>query len=390
LRVEAGEEPMERGRPIPVDALPDALGRAHFAVTDVLRRAQGDALGAIGLGPQEHPWRIVGSGPRWRLRDYGGGGTSAPLMIVAAPIKRPYIWDLAASVRAVRRCLHAGLHVHLLEWQPATQATAGHGIDHCVEAFRACTDLICAGERSRRIHLAGHSLGGTLAAIFCAAAPEKVAGLVLIGAPLSFQPATSRFRDALVALAPSAMAQNEPFPGSLLSQMSALASPETFVWARAVDALLSLSDPRALDIHARVERWALDETALPGRLVHEIVEWLYRDNRFHRGTLPVEGRLVGPPGIACPVLAVVTAGDEVAPAASIDPFIAAVAASDVCRIDYAGETGVGLLHLGALIGRDAHARVWPQIVQWLQAHGSAPPAGRSEGRPPDAAFGPTP
>jgi polyhydroxyalkanoate synthase len=90
------------------------------------------------------------------------------------------------------------------------------------------------------------------------------------------------------------------------------------------------------------------------------------------------------------VLAVVTAGDEVAPAASIDPFIAAVAASDLCRIDYAGETGVGLLHLGALIGRDAHARVWPQIVQWLQAHGSAPPAGRSESRPPDAAFGPTP
>jgi len=29
-----------------------------------------------------------------------------------------------------------------------------------------------------------------------------------------------------------------------------------------------------------VERWALDEVPLPGKLVHQIVEWLYRENRF--------------------------------------------------------------------------------------------------------------
>ncbi len=171
-------------------------------------------------------------------------------------------------------------------------------------------------------------------------------------------------------MAPSAMAESEPFPGSLLSQMSALASPETFVWSRMMDAILSLADPHALDIHARVERWALDEAALPGRLVHQIVEWLYRDNRFCRGALPVRGMLVGPADVAAPVLTVVNAADEVAPAASVDPFVAAVAATDVSRIDYAGETGVGLQHLGALIGRDAHARVWPQIGRWLRDRSS--------------------
>ena len=57
--------------------------------------------------------------------------------------------------------------------------------------------------------------------------------------------------------------------------MSELASPATFIWSRLIDAVLSATDQRALDIHARVERWALDEVPLPGKLVHQI-EWLYR------------------------------------------------------------------------------------------------------------------
>jgi polyhydroxyalkanoate synthase len=38
-------------------------------------------------------------------------------------------------------------------------------------------------------------------------------------------------------------------------------------------------------------------------------------------------------------------------------------------IEYPGEIGVGLQHLGVLIGRQAHARVWPEIISWLKAHG---------------------
>ena len=53
-------------------------------------------------------------------------------------------------------------------------------------------------------------------------------------------------------------------PGSLLSQVSALASPDTFVWARLKAAALSLFDPPALEINARIERWLLDEVPLPG------------------------------------------------------------------------------------------------------------------------------
>src|SRR5260370_30764809 len=101
-----------------IAAVANALCAAHFAMVDRLHRAQGDALDALGLGPRECPFQLISSGPHWRLRAYGGPDAAPSLLMVPAPIKRPYIWDLTPSVSAVRYCLHYGFRVHLLEWIP--------------------------------------------------------------------------------------------------------------------------------------------------------------------------------------------------------------------------------------------------------------------------------
>ena len=59
--------------------------------------------------------------------------------------------------------------------------------------------------------------------------------------------------------------------------------------------------------------------------------------------------------------------DEVAPLTSIKPFIDAMPTKDVRVVEYPGEVGVCLQHLGILIGRQAQARVWPEIIAWLKA-----------------------
>jgi polyhydroxyalkanoate synthase len=335
---------------------------------DVLRRALGNALGAFGLDPDECPYRIVGFGPQWRLRDYGGHDTSLSLLIVAAPIKRAYIWDLAPSVSAVRYCLRAGLHVHLLEWMPESHRKQNHGLDEYTEAISECVAKISGRAPGTTPFLVGHSLGGTLAAIFTAWAPASIRGLILLGAPLCFGPASSRFRDALVSLVPPALSDGDPFPGSLLSLIATLASPGTFIWSRVIDTASSITDRQALEINARVERWALDEVPLPGKLVHQIVQWLFRENRFCQGTLTVGGTLVGPSSLSVPALAVITIADEVAPLASVEFCIDAMPATGVRIIQYPGEVGVGLQHLGILVGRQARAHVWPEIISWIKAH----------------------
>lgn len=337
-----------------------------LASVDSLRRAQGEALGLLGFGPDECSHHVAASGPSWRLRDYGGPEPGMPLFIVAAPIKRPYIWDLAPSVSAVRYCLRHGFRVYLLEWRlPAPKDRAAGLAEYADAAIGEAIEIISKRPDGARPWLMGHSLGGTLAAIFGILHPETVRGLVLLGAPLCFQPGVSRFRDAIVTMAPPCLAEMRIIPGSLLSQLSALASPETFVWSRLIDAILSSADPLAWTLHARIERWALDEVPLSGRLVHEILQWLYREDRLRKGTLRLGGRILEPSALELPVLVVVNTADEIAPPASVGPFIESMPRRDVPVLEYAGETGVALQHLAILVGRRAHAQVWPEIVSWL-------------------------
>ena len=135
-----------------------------------------------------------------------------------------------------------------------------------------------------------------------------------------------------------------------------------------IDTASSITDRQTLEINARIERWALDEVPLPGKLVHQIVQWLYRENRLCRGTLKVSEILVGPSSLSVPALAIVTTADEVAPLASVKPFIDAMPATGARIIQYPGEVGIGLQHLGILVGRQARAHVWPEIISWIKTH----------------------
>lgn len=343
----------------------DAFRQAEFAILDIIRRARGNGFEALGYGPDECEYGVSLAGAHWRLRDYGGDVPRGFLLIVAAPIKRPYLWDLAPSISAVRYCRDHRLHVYLIEWMPPSTGDAG--LDDYTEAISACVAKVASDAGGEKPFLIGHSLGGTLAAIFAALEPQMLGGLVLLGAPLCFQPNTCQFRDALVALIPSDLSEMKVVPGSLLSHICAFASPRTFIWSRLMDAAQSFSDPHALDIHARIERWALDEAPLSGKLVHQIIEWLYRQNRFCQGTLPVQGRSIGLSNLALPTLAVVNMADDIVPPASVEPLLEAVRGADVQLITYPGEAGVALQHLGILVGREAYARVWPKILSWLDA-----------------------
>lgn len=349
---------------------PDRALTPWFAAADAVRRTQAEALGMLGYGAAEAEHRAVASGPFWRLRRYAGRDAGPAVLIVAAPIKRPYIWDLARSASAVRYCLHEGLRVFLLEWRPPSgrrgvQGLSAYADDAISGAVAAVSEVVGAAKPL----LMGHSLGGTLAAIFAALHGERLSGLVLLSAPLCLHPGVSPFRDALVAIAPPSFPETETVPGSVLSQLSAMASPATFVWSRFLDAAASAADPRAMDLRLRVERWALDEVPLSGRLVHEIFLWLYRENRLCNGTLRIRGRAVRPSRVRLPTLAVANTMDEVAPPASAASFLEAMPGADTRLIEYPGETGVVLQHLGLLVGRDAFARTWPEIASWIRMHG---------------------
>jgi polyhydroxyalkanoate synthase subunit PhaC len=108
-------------------------------------------------------------------------------------------------------------------------------------------------------------------------------------------------------------------------------------------------------------------SSFPGKLANQILQWLYREDRFCHVILTVLDRTVGPANIEIPMLALVISADEIAPLTSVAPFIDKVPVKDTRIIELPSEIGVCLPHLGTLVGRTAYARVWPQTVCWLKA-----------------------
>ncbi|GAB3392955.1 alpha/beta fold hydrolase [Azotobacter armeniacus] len=343
-----------------------------YGQIDRVRRLQGRMLDAMGLGPRETPSRVVLSTPSFTLKAYGKADQTGPaLLLMPAPIKRDYIWDLIPRVSVVQQFLRHGACVYLLQWkQPGINEQDLGLAEYADRYILECLDAIAAECGQRQVFLAGHSLGGTLAAIFAALHPERIRGLILLEAPIEFGTAADAFTP-FVARAPRAQQVTtllHEVPGSFLSMAAARASPDSFVWARWADWLKSLADSEALQTHLLVIRWTLDEMPFPRRLFEEVVELLYRENRFMGGTLSILGQLATPSRVKTPILSVVDPRSHVVPPQSVLPFHAAAGNSDAQVLWYAGDVGVALQHVGVLVGKRAHQALWPQVLQWLHAH----------------------
>jgi polyhydroxyalkanoate synthase len=328
-----------------------------FEQLDRLRRAQGSVLDAAGLGPIETSYREIHREPGLALRRYGERQEGPLVFIVPAPIKRPYIWDLSPEVSAVRRCLDAGAQVLLADWQPAPPH---FGLaDYGERLILACLDAA----RAERAVVLAHSLGGLFAAIFATLHPQRVQGLGLLAAPLRFGAAAPVFSAMVAEL--DAGELPDALPGSFLSTASLNAAPGVFGSERMFDAVLSAADPLRLRTHLLVERWALDEFALPRRLVGELAGDIVREDRFVRGALEVNGRTADPSRCAAPLLCVLDPRCPLVPPGAVLPFVEAVASADKTVLEYEGDVGVALQHVGPLVGRNAHAELWPRIVEWI-------------------------
>ncbi|MCX8102091.1 MAG: hypothetical protein RMK81_05480 [Geminicoccaceae bacterium] len=336
-----------------------------WGLLDATRRAQALALAAWLPESPPRAGIEIAAGPIWRLVDLAPESRAAPVLLVPAPIKRATILDLAPEASLVDRLASLGWRPFLLAWREPEVAQARCGLDDYAGRALPAAAAAVAARAGAAPWLVGHSLGGTFAAIAALAAPARARGLVLVHAPLGFAPGSSPFRDALVRLAPHLSAGDGLVPGSLLSFVSAAAAPATFLAERAADALACAGDPEALRLHLRVERWTLEEACLPAALVRDVLERLWRADELVRGTLRVGGARLGPERLLVPLLAIASPADAIAPPAAVTPFLAAACGAETRLVRWPMERGTVFAHLAAVLGRSAHARLWPAVSRWM-------------------------
>jgi polyhydroxyalkanoate synthase len=336
---------------------------------DRMRQARGRSLDMAGFGPKETPSTILHTEAGLRLRKYGEGLAGAPaVLLVPAPIKKAYIWDLAPQVSVVQRWLEQGFQVYMAEWLPDTGPDFGLD-DYAGRLLGTCQQLIHADSGQAQMAVAGHSLGGALAAMFSCLHPESVRALVLLESPLRFGAGAGCFAP-MVSSTPDCRPIAQAFgevPGAFLNVVSAMAAPHAFQLERFLDRCLCMGNPSAMATHLRVERWTHDEFPLPGRLFTEVVEFLYRGDQLMRGTLRIGERQIGPRDLVAPLLTVIDPRSTVIPPDSVLPFQDAAASRAKRVLRYEGDIGVNLQHVGVLVGASAHAKIWPEIFGWIEA-----------------------
>ena len=344
--------------------------KAGLAALDAARRRTGRALAAAGLGPRTTPSVVVDVTPGVRLHTYPGAGP--PVLLVPAPIKRSYLWDLEPRVSVVAHARRRGLRPFLVEWTDQAADDPGLGLAHYGDTLLlACLDTVTARTGSAAVAVAGHSLGGTLATVLAARRPDRVAALAVLEAPLRFGAGTGSFAP-FVTTTPAPVLHRLArggVPGSFLDVVSAAASPREFTAEPRIDLLRSLADPTTLGTHLRVLRWAADEFVMPGALFRDVVDRLYRDDAFAQGTLEITGERIGPARLTAPLTVVVDPRSGVIPPASVVPVYEAAASADKLLLHYGGDVGVALQHVGVLVGRSAHRDLWPRILDRLGATG---------------------
>lgn len=323
-------------------------------------------MDVLGFGPQEAPYRIFAETPGMRLRAYGGtdGAPAGPaVLIVPAPFKRSYIWDLRPDVSVVRRCQEAGWAVFLLEWRDPRPGEDLGLADFAENLPLAAVRAIRSQTGRAPITLAGHSLGGTFAAIFAALHPGLVHDLWLIDAPLRFGP-DDRIAAALRALGPDllAAAAGDPAPGAFIGSLAVAVLPDEFIWSPAIDLFAAGWNAHRRELHAQVMRWTLDEYPLPQRLFLEVARQLYEEDRFAQGALTIGSRAVGLGEVRTPVAAVLNPASAVVPPAAISQALGMTHAAAIDVFAYEPEPGCGLPHVGPLVSPGAHARIWPHLV----------------------------
>ena len=158
--------------------------KAGLEMLDAARRRRGRALAAAGFGPRTTASTVVEVAPGVRLHTYVDAGS--PVLLVPAPIKRSYLWDLEPQVSVVAHASRHGLRPFLVEWTDQPDDAARGLTHHADTLLGACLDTVTDRTGSATVAVAGHSLGGTLAAILAARRPERVAALAVLEAPLQF------------------------------------------------------------------------------------------------------------------------------------------------------------------------------------------------------------
>ena len=309
------------------------------------------------------PADVVLETPTLRLRRVANANaTGEPIVLVAPMINRWYVLDLLPERSFLSLLASFGRPVYVIEWRPpASNDDRGFG-DLCGGPMLEAVDHALNAEGADSSALIGYCQGGTLAAMFAARFPLRVARVATVCAPVRFSEGglfrrwfDPKYLDVDLTLASS-------------ERISAWLVHLPFWWLRPsiktrklTGLARSFRKDGVLEQFLASELWNSDHMDMSRGVFRTWTGDLYQKDLLERGLMVVAGEAVHLERIAQPLLVISGDYDPITPPSAAEPL------GDLSSSQAATLLRVRSGHVGVVTSPRALASQRAALNEWLEA-----------------------
>ncbi len=341
----------------------------HMFADNMRYLAEAEAIEALPPSDWATENRVILDLDTMRLREFtpGAGDARAVPVLVDAPYAghSATIADYAKGQSLIETLLASGLsRVFVTDWKTATKDMADFDIDKYLAEINVAVD-----DLGGRAVLVGLCQGGWMSAMYACRFPEKVAALVLAGAPIDTDAGDGPIKRIAHELPLSFYEEMvDAGRGRMLGQYMLAGwknmHPDEQYVGKFIDLYAHIEDRSYIERTERFERWYENPIDLPGRYYLQAIQLLFKENRFAKGEFVGLGRRLSLKDVRVPVYLMAGDADDITTKEQVfdaDRLLGTPAGRIEKKLVPGG-------HIGLFMGRRTLNEAWPVIAEWIKRH----------------------